>query len=651
MFKKKPTIKPLAPLRSSDRRKIADQIIRDYNVQVPVSATPESEQHEDDDHQESSAPSLASIRNSLLPENTQAGRFTTTSGPNHEAVHGTIYVGTHPGCEERVLWFRLEQGPDSDGRLYPTVYTLWHNPGLVPLLHTPEFVMGKLFGGADLMTPGLANGPPFPEKATKGSVVAVASLERPSVPLFVGICEIDVSSLEKVQGMKGHAVRGVQWEGDELWSWSADGRPGGQPPEHLDGWLKEPKNIEQAVEELGLEERENVAHEPVEEHEGGVSLVEENEPVPEIEEKEPTTKEIDEAFEKAFIYALYQHKRDNPSQPNHGLSFPIQPSFVVSNLITPYLPIRTPQQAQYYQIKKTSWKNVKKFIKHLDKSKLVKSKDRGGGETIILDVDFEHSSVENFVPHKLPRKSTSEGAGKSGAPGKAPAAAGKDPTVGQAITVKTLYKPSGKLTPDLFPPLSNSDPKNYYSSADIQKRLTDYLSSQDPPIISPSNPRIINLNPFISNKILSSNSPSDQAILASGTILRDALFKRIIEDPTLCAPYHALLKPGQTQEDVKLKPGALPKITVTIERRTGSKVVTRVVGLETFGVLPQVLAEELQKKCASSTSVTQATGAAKGVMEVLVQGDHRRVLEAALNNRGVKSQWIDIVDKTHKKGR
>lgn len=290
---------------------------------------------------------------------------------------------------------------------------------------------------------------------------------------------------------------------------------------------------------------------------------------------------------------------------------------------------------------------MKKFIKHLDKIQLVKSKDRGG-ETIILDVDFDDQLVNEFVPYRLPKKTGSENTGKG--KGKAPAVStGDDPALGQSLNVKTLYKPSGKLTPDLFPPLSNNDPKNYYSAQDIQKRLADYLTSQN--LISPSNPRVISLNPFISNKILTSDSPADQGALARGTIFRDVLLRRIIEDPSLCAPYHALIKPGQNLEDVKPKPGALPKITVTLERRTGNKVVTRVTGLETFGVVPQLMAEELQKKCASSTSVSQATGAAKGLMEVLVQGDHRRVVDAALNKRGVKSQWVDVVDKTQKKGR
>lgn len=148
-------------------------------------------------------------------------------------------MGTHPDGEERVLWFKLEHGPGADKRLYPTVYTLWHNSNLVPLLYTPGFVMGKLHGGADLMTPGLANEPPFPKQAVKGAVVAVASVDRHSVPLFVGICEIDVSALGDVQGTKGQAVRGLHWEGDELWAWSSASRPGRRAPDYLEGWDEE----------------------------------------------------------------------------------------------------------------------------------------------------------------------------------------------------------------------------------------------------------------------------------------------------------------------------------------------------------------------------------------------------------------------------
>ncbi|PGH04900.1 hypothetical protein AJ80_08449 [Polytolypa hystricis UAMH7299] len=648
MFKKKPTIKTLASVRSSDRRKIADQIIRDYNISIPsppVAAQAESE-NDPAASANTAAPSLASIRTALLPENTQSGRFTTTAGPELASVHGTVYVGSHPGEIERILWFKVEQGPGADGRIYPTVYTLWHNPRLVPLLHTFGPVMDKLQHGADLMTPGLANGPPFPSAAVKGALVAVASLEKPTVPSFVGICEIDVAGLGQVHGAKGHAVKGVQWEGDELWAWSHDGRPGQRSPDYIEGWAEDISGVEEGVGGLTLEGGKEQSASPEEEEEGGVSL-ETEAPEEGLQEEviEPTTKEIDTGFHNAFLYAVYQLKRDNPSAPHYGLSLPVQPSYLVSNLITPYLPIYSPQHAQFYQIKKTSWKNVKKFIKHLDKEKLVKSKDRSGGETIIMDVDFDDARVTNFEPYKLPRKDKSASDSAQNAQGQV-GGHGKDPSLGQSFTVKNLYRPGGKLTPTLFPPFSNADPKNYYSSSEVSKRLNDYLASQDPPIVSPSNPRIISLNPFISNTIL---SPGDVARLRQGTITRDALLRRLLEDPTLCAPFHAILKPNQTLEDVKLKAGPVPKVTMTIERRTRAKVVTRVFGLEVFGIPPVLLAEELQKKCAGSTSVTQATGMERGVMEVLVQGDHRRVVEAALVSRGVKTQWVDIVDKTKSK--
>src|SRR5690242_18506396 len=86
------------------------------------------------------------------------------------------------------------------------------------------------------MTPGLQRGPPFPKEATKGAVVAIASLEAPTVPMAVGTCLIDVSSLGSTQGMKGHAVETFHWAGDELWSWGTGNKPGRDAPASIEGW-------------------------------------------------------------------------------------------------------------------------------------------------------------------------------------------------------------------------------------------------------------------------------------------------------------------------------------------------------------------------------------------------------------------------------
>lgn len=118
------------------------------------------------------------------------------------------------------------------------------------------------------MTPGLA-GPPFPPKATKGSTVAIASLSKPNIPMVVGVCEVDVASLSTVQGAKGHAVRGVHFTGDELWSWSADGSSGRPPPDNIPGWGEDSKDKEEvadAMNDLEIEDKDT--------DEGGVALEE-----------------------------------------------------------------------------------------------------------------------------------------------------------------------------------------------------------------------------------------------------------------------------------------------------------------------------------------------------------------------------------------
>ncbi|KAK8054774.1 hypothetical protein PG993_000001, partial [Apiospora rasikravindrae] len=401
MFKKRPEIKNLSPLRSSDRRKLADQIIKDYDIPVPSSSSSSSEPAlaaEDAPSASSSsqpAATLSSLRNSLLPDSTSSARFTTTSGPNHSLLIGTIYVGAHPGQDERILWFQVGKAP----KMIPTVYTLWQNPNIVPLLHTPDFVVEqKLSHGSDLMIPGLvkSRGATWDARAKKGAVVAVAGLRRDTVPMWVGTCDVDVSRLgNDLRGQKGVAIKGLHWAGDEVWSWRPLGSGGREAPDALEGWQGLMEDMTSAVKDMKLDDDEE---EEEGDEGGGVALsnnsASEKDPqhssrgrnsdlAEEVDVPEPTTKEIDDAFVQAFLFALHKAKADN-SGPHYGFDFPIQPSYLISSMIQPHLRHQNP----HYNIKKTSWKNAKKFIKHLDKLRLLKSKDRSGGETVILDIDF-----------------------------------------------------------------------------------------------------------------------------------------------------------------------------------------------------------------------------------------------------------------------
>ncbi|KAK6863484.1 hypothetical protein PG995_000012 [Apiospora arundinis] len=614
MFKKRPEIKNLSPLRSSDRRKLADQIIKDYDIPVPSSS--ESAPVEDASSSSPSAaassqpPTLSSLRNSLLPDSTSSARFTTTSGPNQALLVGTIYVGSHPGQDERILWFQVGKAP----KMIPTVYTLWQNPNIVPLLHTPDFVVDqKLSHGSDLMIPGLvkSRGAAWDARAKKGAVVAVAGLQKDTVPMWVGTCDVEVCKLgNDLRGQKGVAVKGLHWAGDEVWSWRPLGSGGREAPEALEGWQGLTEDMTGAIKDMKLEDEE--ADADADDGEAGRDDLAEVVDVP-----EPTTKEVDDAFVQAFLFALHKAKADN-SGPHYGFDFPIQPSYLISSMIQPHLRHQSP----HYNIKKTSWKNAKKFIKHLDKLRLLKSKDRSGGETVILDIDFDDAQVVNFRPYTLPKPKLAASEAKSSAPD-AGSSSSTDPSVGQKISIQILYRVSAKLVPTLLP--SKTD---FYSGAQIAAAL----------------------DPFLANNILGSNpTPDDQRALAAGRIMRGVLQRRVVDDSNLCQPFHLMVRgdPSDQQQQQKPKSGPPPQIHLTIEKRTGTKVVTKMTNLEPFFIDPQLVAPELQKKCAGSASVGQLTGGRPGLLEVVVQGDQRKIIvNDVLARRGIDSRWVDVVDKT-----
>ncbi|KAI9803991.1 MAG: hypothetical protein M1833_000272 [Piccolia ochrophora] len=652
MFKKKPNIKPLAPLRSSDRRKTADQIIADLKIELPSSKAEGEHQSQDE---QGRAASLSKLRHDLLPDDCLSARFTTTTGPDLKMVSGTVYAGAHPGKDQRILWVKIEE------RLVPTVYTLWHNPCIVPLLHTTSNVMQKLRGGADLMTPGLIDRPPFPPTATKSSLVAIADDENPTVPLVVGVCEIDVSGLRVVRGEKGKAVRGMHWAGDEIWDWSTGGMGGVVPPHTLEGWVsrdtRDNQPLDVATGDLTTDDRED------QDDAGGVALTQDTSKLnikkgagsqesahaaaedEDYDEHELTTKEIDEAFKRAFTYGVYHYKATNKSDPSHGLSFPLSSSFIISNLVLPFLPAHTPGQAASLQIKKTSWKNAKKFIKHLEKEQLLKSKDRSGGETVVLDVDYEDRAVIEFVPYRLPKKgSTSNDTTKVAS--QTPGTEASADSSGKHLKRIGLYRPKEKLAP-IFKS-AHSGTKDFYLASELRPIITAYIESES--LVTTNNKRLVKLDPVLANAVFDTKSAADREVLAKGTVPRDALIDRVIQ---ACSPFWAVLRGDETKDDVKPRSGSAPPIKILLETRSGNKTVTKVSGLETYYINPQPLAEELQKTCASSTSVNQLVGSSPKdpVMEILVQGPQTQVVIKALEKRGVNRQWIDVVDKTKGKKR
>lgn len=325
------------------------------------------------------------------------------------------------------------------------------------------------------------------------------------------------------------------------------------------------------------------------------------------------------------------------------MNFPINQSLVISNFVLPYLPIYTPAQAASLHLKKTSWKNAKKFIKALDKQKLLKSKDRDGGECVVLDIDFDDERFTSFKPYKLPKRET-QGAESGGGGGGNNIAAGEfpsDDSIGQKLQKINLFRPKEALSP-IFE-ASNASVKALYLPTELRQIIASYIESED--LISDKNKRLVNLNPILANAVFDGNSSLDREVVAKGSVPRDALIDRILQ---ACSPFWVILRNNETRETVKAKSGNAPKIQITLETRSGNKIATKLSGVEVFHINPQSLAEELQKACASSTSVGQLMGSSpkNPVQEIMVQGPQKDAVVKALEKRGVNRHWIEVLDKT-----
>jgi len=149
----------------------------------------------------------------------------------------------------------------------------------------------------------------------------------------------------------------------------------------------------------------------------------------------------------------------------------------------------------------------------------------------------------------------------------------------------------------------------------------------------------VKLDPILANTLFTS-PPTEQ------THKRDVLSEKLVSS---CSPYYRITLPSG--EEQKPKSGQVPKVSVVMEKRQGKKTVTRIFGLEPFGIDPKGLAEELQRVCAGSATVGQGVGLKPGLLEVMIQGSQSKVVERALEKRGVAGKLVSVLDKSSgKKG-
>ncbi|GME79159.1 unnamed protein product [Ambrosiozyma monospora] len=268
-------------------------------------------------------------------------------------------------------------------------------------------------------------------------------------------------------------------------------------------------------------------------------------------------------------------------------------------------------------IKKTSWRKTAKFLKAMEKLQLLKLKGKDDDLTILKLADKTHELLAHFEPYKIKKQSK----GKSN---------GEDDSKSGKLFAVQLYK----ATPSLRMMFNKLDLvyDDFYEQHEVKTIVQKYIVKQNLP--DPSNKRNIKVDSVLA-PVLGTKRPTIERATVVDLILQKG-FKE----------HYVVLESMDDFKKSKVKKGKIPKIQVTVEQlKFGRKVVTKVLGLETFFIDPQQLASLLKVKCSGSATVSPNVQNPK-IVEVTVQGPHNKIVEDTLVEEfGLKPTWINFENK------
>ncbi|XP_045392549.1 eukaryotic translation initiation factor 2D isoform X3 [Lemur catta] len=304
----------------------------------------------------------------------------------HRGEAVTVYVsGGNP------ILFELEKN------LYPTVYTLWSYPDLLPTFTTWPLVLEKLVGGADLMLPGLVVPPAGLPQVQKGDLCAIALVGN-RAPVAIGVAAMSTAEM-LTSGLKGRGFSVLHTYQDHLWRSGDKSSPPSIAPLALDpADLNEEKGSVQVNPALqgdmgrltleGEEEENGELHQAS----GEKSLAEASEDtsIGGLNQDSTDSKtlqgcgsclflaeQMDELLQRCFLHALKCRvkKADLP--------------LLTSTFLGSHMFSCCPEGRQL-DIKKSSYKKLSKFLQQMQQEQIIQVKELSKGVESIVAVDWKH---------------------------------------------------------------------------------------------------------------------------------------------------------------------------------------------------------------------------------------------------------------------
>lgn len=528
----------------------------------------------------------------------------------HRGDAVTVYVsGGNP------ILFELEKN------LYPTVYTLWSYPDLLPTFTTWPLVLEKLVGGADLMLPGLVVPPAGLPQVQKGDLCAIALVGN-RAPVAIGVAAMSTAEM-LTSGLKGRGFSVLHTYQDHLWRSGEKSSPPSIAPLALDppdpceekGSVQANAALQGDMRHLTLEgEEEEVGEVQQRCAEKSLSEAAEDPNVgglnPDPTDGKTLQEQMDELLERCFLHALKCRlkKADLP--------------LLTSTLLGSHMFSCCPEGRQL-DVKKSSYKKLSKFLQHMQQEQIIQVKELSQGVESIVAVDWKHPRITSFViPEPSPTSQTVQ-EGSREQPYHPP-------------DIKSLYCVPASMT--LLFQESGHKKGSILEGGEVRTIVISYAKTHD--LVDADNKNLVKLDPILCDCILEKNEQH--------TVMKlpwDSLLSRCLEK---LQPAYQVTFPGQ---EPIVKKGKICPIDITLAQRASNKKVTVVRNLEAYGLDPYSVAAILQQRCQASTTVTPAPGA-KDSLQVQIQGNQVHHLgRLLLDEYQLPRKYIQGLEKAPKPGK
>ncbi|KAL4071554.1 hypothetical protein V8B97DRAFT_2042362 [Scleroderma yunnanense] len=606
MFKKPLSdLKTSAPLRSSDRRKLRQRVIETYGVS-------------------------AEIGDILVPEGLMSQKIST-----YTKERGVAYISP----DGDPLWFSVGKGVDD---FIPTVYTLWKKYDLLPYISSPAAVIPVLIGGADLMIPGVVQ--ISSQTLVPTQLVAITQYNNISPtargpPLAVGRLAADLNVVGACG--KGKAVHVLHTWKDHLFDMGNKGDPPGIVESEVVGEGAEgEEELKTEIDPAGGQDLPDLAVEEVDSKDaGGADLefrVESRTPaapnIPGHSTLQISKEEVSDILRGAVLQAIQSTVKSLSAS-----SFPVSAGTFYSSYILPFRPafVRhthsdtasgNDESSPTYppiDIKHSSHKSLATFLKCLDKQGVLTVKDMKP-EPLVISVFASHPDV---ISHQLYTSLRDVQLKEE----KREKKAEEEKSKAKEMEVRELWKPHAHSGSERFFFEAGFDTSALYTHAELKAAVIKYITTRQ--LINVHDQSYVNVSQ--DDLLLETVAGKNESHESFEFLKREEVVRRLTEK---MQSWYEIRAEGR---EPVLKKGQLkPICIVVVKMKQGRRSNTVVSGFEPFFIEGEMMAEELRRICAGSTSVSPMPGKNAG-LKVLVQGKQIKATTEFLLSKGVPKNWIE----------